>query len=234
MTPARWSFIVAATLTCPLSSTSLTYLSVIIPFIIHFIQPSLSYTSSPLNHTLRPITTTRNNCQDGVGGDHDCVCIHLSHLLPFTVLTLFSVDNSESSRNGDYVPSRWEAQTDAANLIFQYKTQANPESSVGLMSMGGGGPEVLTTLTTNPGKVLDGLHRTKIRGQSHFHTAIMIAAVRYIHLYRQTHAVILTSHSSPSNTDRTNLNGRESSYSPAPLSTAPTSHNPHWSSSPSA
>lgn len=91
------------------------------------------------------------------------------------------VDNSESSRNGDYVPSRWEAQTDAANLIFQYKSQANPESSVGLMSMGGNGPEVLTTLTTNPGKILDGLHRTKIRGQSHFHTAIMIASLALKH-----------------------------------------------------
>lgn len=62
-------------------------------------------------------------------------------------------------------------------MIFQYKTQANPESSVGLMSMGGVGPEVLTTLTTNPGKVLDGLHRTKIRGKSHLYTGIMIASV---------------------------------------------------------
>ena len=87
------------------------------------------------------------------------------------------MDNSESSRNGDYVPSRWEAQTDAANLIFQLKTQANPESSVGLMSMGGSGPEVLTTLTTNPGKILDGLHRTKIGGESHLYTGIMIASV---------------------------------------------------------
>jgi 26S proteasome regulatory subunit N10 len=91
-----------------------------------------------------------------------------------------SVDNSESSRNGDYVPSRWDAQADAANLIFQYKTQANPESSVGLMTMGATGPEVLTTLTTNPAKILDGLHRTKIRGESHLHTAIMIASVRQI------------------------------------------------------
>lgn len=87
------------------------------------------------------------------------------------------MDNSESSRNGDYVPSRWEAQVDAVNLIFQSKTQANPESSVGLMSMGGSGPEVLTTLTTNPGKILDGLHRTKVKGQSHLYTGIMIAAV---------------------------------------------------------
>ncbi|KAI4754001.1 hypothetical protein E4T52_13839 [Aureobasidium sp. EXF-3400] len=95
--------------------------------------------------------------------------------------TMIVVDNSESSRNGDYVPSRWDAQADAANLIFQYKTQANPESSVGLMTMGATGPEVLTTLTTNPAKILDGLHRTKIRGESHLHTAIMIASLALKH-----------------------------------------------------
>lgn len=49
------------------------------------------------------------------------------------------------------------------------------------MSMGGNGPEVLTTLTTNPGKVLDGLHRTKIRGGSHLHTAINIASLALKH-----------------------------------------------------
>jgi 26S proteasome regulatory subunit N10 len=57
------------------------------------------------------------------------------------------------------------------------------------MTMGATGPEVLTTLTTNPAKVLDGLHRTKIRGESHLHTAIMIASVRYTkthHLYHVT------------------------------------------------
>ena len=74
-------------------------------------------------------------------------------------------------------PSRWEAQADATNLIFSAKTQANPESSVGLMSMGGNTPEILTTLTTDIGKILDGLHRTKIKGSSHFSTGINVAAV---------------------------------------------------------
>jgi hypothetical protein len=46
------------------------------------------------------------------------------------------------------------------------------------MSMGGSTPEILTTLTTDIGKVLDGLHRTKIRGTSHFSTGINVAAVR--------------------------------------------------------
>ena len=82
--------------------------------------------------------------------------------------TMIVVDNSEPARNGDYVPSRWEAQRDAASLIFHTKTQSNPESSVGLLSMGGQGPEVLTTLTTNFGNILDGLHRTKIGGAGCF------------------------------------------------------------------
>ncbi|KAL9601381.1 MAG: hypothetical protein Q9219_002557 [cf. Caloplaca sp. 3 TL-2023] len=95
--------------------------------------------------------------------------------------TMIVVDNSESSRNGDYVPSRWDAQSDAVNLIFSAKTQANPESSVGLMSMGGKGPEVLVTLTTDFGKVLDGIHRTKIRGSTHLATGIQIAGLALKH-----------------------------------------------------
>jgi hypothetical protein len=138
----------------------------------------------------------------------------LPYILPLSFTDLVhSVDNSESSRNGDYVPSRWDAQADAANLIFQYKTQANPESSVGLMTMGATGPEVLTTLTTNPAKILDGLHRTKIRGESHLHTAIMIASVRCIK--HTTHTVSLIYPSSPSSTAKTRVNANASSSSPA-------------------
>lgn len=45
------------------------------------------------------------------------------------------------------------------------------------MSMGGKGPEVLVTLTTDFGKILDGIHRTKIRGSTHLATGIQIAHV---------------------------------------------------------
>ena len=45
------------------------------------------------------------------------------------------------------------------------------------MSMGGKGPEVLVTLTTEFGKVLAGLHQTKIKGSSHLATGISVAAV---------------------------------------------------------
>ncbi|KAK0751723.1 hypothetical protein B0T18DRAFT_304369, partial [Schizothecium vesticola] len=93
------------------------------------------------------------------------------------------LDNSESSRNGDYTPSRFEAQADATNIIFQNVVQGNPESSVGLMSMGGKGPEVLVTLTTDQGKILDGLHRTKknIRGSAHLATGIQVAGLALKH-----------------------------------------------------
>ncbi|KAI9759173.1 MAG: hypothetical protein M4579_002546 [Chaenotheca gracillima] len=95
--------------------------------------------------------------------------------------TMILVDNSESSRNGDYAPSRFEAQSDAVNMIFSAKTQANPESSVGLMSMGGKGPEVLVTLTTDIGKILEGIHRTKIRGETHLTTGIQVAGLALKH-----------------------------------------------------
>ncbi|PGG96322.1 26S proteasome regulatory subunit N10 [Blastomyces parvus] len=91
------------------------------------------------------------------------------------------VDNSESSRNGDYLPTRFDAQADAINLIHSAKTQANPESSVGLMSMAGKGPEVLVTLTADIGKILDGLHRTKIRGQPHLASSIQVAGLALKH-----------------------------------------------------
>ncbi|KAK0717044.1 hypothetical protein B0T26DRAFT_708242 [Lasiosphaeria miniovina] len=93
------------------------------------------------------------------------------------------VDNSESSRNGDYTPTRFDAQADAVNIIFQNVVQGNPESSVGLMSMGGKGPEVLVTLTTDQGKILDGLHRTKkkIRGSAHLATGIQVAGLALKH-----------------------------------------------------
>lgn len=49
--------------------------------------------------------------------------------------TMMIVDNSEYMRNGDYVPSRFDAQTDAVSTIFQTKIDSNPENTVGVMTM---------------------------------------------------------------------------------------------------
>ncbi|EZF32642.1 26S proteasome non-ATPase regulatory subunit 4 [Trichophyton interdigitale] len=95
--------------------------------------------------------------------------------------TMIIIDNSESSRNGDYLPTRFEAQADAVNLVHSVKTQAHPQSAVGLMSMGGNGPEVLVTLTEDIGKILEGLHRTKIGGTSHLASSIQVAYLALKH-----------------------------------------------------
>ena len=48
-----------------------------------------------------------------------------------------SVDNSEYMRNGDFLPTRLQAQQDAVGLIAQSKLRSNPESNVGLMTLSG-------------------------------------------------------------------------------------------------
>ncbi|CAK7263884.1 proteasome regulatory particle base subunit rpn10 [Sporothrix epigloea] len=98
------------------------------------------------------------------------------------------VDNSESSRNGDYHPTRFEAQADAVSIVFQHITNGNPESEVGLMSTAGKGPEVLATMTTEEGRILEGLHRTKkhIRGESHLMTSLQVALLALRHRKNKT------------------------------------------------
>jgi len=48
---------------------------------------------------------------------------------------IYSVDNSDYMRNGDFLPTRLHAQQDAVNLICHSKTRANPENNVGLLSI---------------------------------------------------------------------------------------------------
>lgn len=50
-----------------------------------------------------------------------------------------SLDVSEWMRNGDYVPTRADAQYDAAAMICGVKVDQNPESTVGVLTAGGKG-----------------------------------------------------------------------------------------------
>ncbi|RKP12588.1 hypothetical protein BJ684DRAFT_16937 [Piptocephalis cylindrospora] len=78
--------------------------------------------------------------------------------------TMILMDNSPWMRNGDYTPSRVEAQGDAVNMLFSHKINDNPESAVGLLTTTSpsGFPEILVTLTRDTGKILSGLHRTHL------------------------------------------------------------------------
>ncbi|KAG0045138.1 hypothetical protein BGZ83_009613, partial [Gryganskiella cystojenkinii] len=91
------------------------------------------------------------------------------------------LDNSEWMRNGDYTPTRLEAQADAVNLIFGAKTQSNPENTVSLMTMAGKSPKVLVTFTSDIGKILTALHNVAIGGQVSFTTSVQIAQLALKH-----------------------------------------------------
>ncbi|EGW33077.1 uncharacterized protein SPAPADRAFT_60388 [Spathaspora passalidarum NRRL Y-27907] len=95
--------------------------------------------------------------------------------------TMIAIDNSEYMRNGDYLTSRYDAQLTATEFIFQNKINSNPENTVGLLAYGGSGPQVLSTLTTDFGKILSGVHETKISGDNHFSSGIQVAALALKH-----------------------------------------------------
>ncbi|GAX25832.1 26S proteasome regulatory subunit N10 [Fistulifera solaris] len=64
------------------------------------------------------------------------------------------LDCSEYMRNGDYIPTRLEAQVDAANMLVGAKTQSHPESTVGISA----GTELLLSPTTDVGMMLRAIH----------------------------------------------------------------------------
>lgn len=52
-------------------------------------------------------------------------------------IPVFSLDNSEYSRNGDFPPSRLRAQQDAVNIVTGSKTGSHPENHVAIMTSAG-------------------------------------------------------------------------------------------------
>lgn len=91
--------------------------------------------------------------------------------------TMMVIDSSEYMRNGDYLTSRYQAQLDTVELIFRRKTAANPESTVGVLTMAGESARVLSNLTTDYGTLLSGLHESKIGGQSNLINGIQVACL---------------------------------------------------------
>ena len=94
--------------------------------------------------------------------------------------TMICLDNSEWMRNGDYTPTRMEAMHDAANLICGSKTQQNPENTVGVLALAGGGDlggvRVLTSPTTDMGQLLSSCSEIRVGGTSNFAAGLRIAA----------------------------------------------------------
>lgn len=91
------------------------------------------------------------------------------------------IDNSEWTRNGDYAPTRFQAQADAVNLLAGSKTQANPENTVGVLTMAGKTPRVLVTPTPDLGKVLNCISEINVEGESNLAASVQIAQLALKH-----------------------------------------------------
>lgn len=120
----------------------------------------LSYTRDIASHRSRPD-----------------MCVHII----LQEATVVCVDNSEYTRNGDYAPTRFQAQADAVNLLAGAKTQHHPENTVGVMTMAGKTPQVLVTPTPDLGKVLNAMQQMKIEGEVNLSTAVQIAQLALKH-----------------------------------------------------
>lgn len=94
---------------------------------------------------------------------------------------MICIDNSEWMRNGDYAPTRFQAQADAINLVCGAKTQANPENTVGLLTMAAKGVRVLVTPTTDLGKILACMHGLEIGGELNLVSGIQVAQLALKH-----------------------------------------------------
>uniref|UniRef100_A0A8C3A3Q6 26S proteasome non-ATPase regulatory subunit 4 n=1 Tax=Cyclopterus lumpus TaxID=8103 RepID=A0A8C3A3Q6_CYCLU len=105
--------------------------------------------------------------------------------------TMVCVDNSEYMRNGDFLPTRLQAQQDAVNIVCHSKTRSNPENNVGLITMANN-CEVLNTLTPDSGRLLSKLHAIQPKGNICFCTGIRVAHVWLVILrYQQDYLVKL-------------------------------------------
>ena len=118
------------------------------------------------------------------------VCSRSSSILPLTDLrplpsllsvlssACHSIDNSEWSRNGDYAPSRFDAQKETINFLASSKINSNPETTVGLLSLAGDRIEVHISPTRSPGAIMTALAKdVHIGGDSKFIAGLKTAAL---------------------------------------------------------
>ena len=81
------------------------------------------------------------------------------------------LDCSQYMRNGDYFPTRLEAQQDAANLLIGAKTQSHAESTVGVSA----GTELLVSPSDDVGKILGAVHRVRMDPSDKFDVCASVA-----------------------------------------------------------
>lgn len=100
--------------------------------------------------------------------------------------TMICFDNSDYQRNGDYFPTRLNAQKDGINLVCLTKVRSNPENNVGLLTLANT-VEVLATLTSDVGRILSKMHLVQPKGNINLLTGIRIAHLVLKHRQGKNH-----------------------------------------------
>jgi len=95
-------------------------------------------------------------------------------------------DNSDYQRNGDYLPTRLNAQKDGINLVCLTKLRSNPENNVGLLTLANT-VEVLATLTGDVGRIMSKMHLVQPNGNVNLVTGIRIAHLVLKHRQGKNH-----------------------------------------------
>ncbi|CAK9039565.1 unnamed protein product [Durusdinium trenchii] len=94
---------------------------------------------------------------------------------------MICLDNSDYTRNGDYMPTRFDSQSDAANLLCGAKTNQNPENAVGILAAAGDRIEVMVTPTSDLGRLVTELNKVQIGGNADLLRAIQTAQLALKH-----------------------------------------------------
>ncbi|CAI9099983.1 OLC1v1036887C1 [Oldenlandia corymbosa var. corymbosa] len=128
--------------------------------------------------------------------------------------TMICIDNSESMRNGDYPPSRFEAQAEAINLICSAKLESNPENTVGLLTMAGNGKgaSVLITPTNDLADVLARMHAVEIGGEINLAVGLEVAQLPLKHRqnrYQRQRIVVFAGSSVHDRTEELEMIGKK-------------------------
>ncbi|XP_065087271.1 26S proteasome non-ATPase regulatory subunit 4 [Ochlerotatus camptorhynchus] len=119
--------------------------------------------------------------------------------------TMMCFDNSDYQRNGDYFPTRLNAQKDGVNLVCLSKVRSNPENNVGLMTLSNT-TEVLATLTSDVGRILSKLHLVNPAGNINLLIGLRIAHLVLKHRQGKNHKMrIVVFVGSPVNHDEGDL-----------------------------
>eukprot|EP00493_Phyllostaurus_siculus_P004413 UN04434 len=98
---------------------------------------------------------------------------------------MICLDNSEWMRNGDYPPTRIDAQSDAVNLICGAKPSPTLKIQSASLRTQEKPRQVLVTPTVDVGKILSSLHSVIPAGDSQIVTALRVAELSLKHTRTQ-------------------------------------------------